>query len=68
MACEKGYVPVVQKLIEAEADINLCDQVYTAVHVMKRIAAIWTCTLALFHNIYSTSPFRFAFAEILLAS
>ena len=27
MACEKGYLDIVQKLIEAKADINLCDQV-----------------------------------------
>ena len=27
MACEKGCVGVTEKLIEAKADMNLCDQV-----------------------------------------
>ena len=27
MACEKGYLAVVQKLVEAKADVNLCDEV-----------------------------------------
>ena len=27
MACEKGHVEVVHKLLDAKADVNLCDQV-----------------------------------------
>ena len=31
MACEKGYLEVVQKLVEAKADVNLCDEVSDAI-------------------------------------
>ena len=27
MVCEKGYMEVAQKLLDAKADVNLCDQV-----------------------------------------
>jgi hypothetical protein len=27
MVCEKGYIEIAHKLIDAKADVNLCDQV-----------------------------------------